>query len=262
MKTHTEVEATPVRTIAPLTKTIQFMVGFLILFLIYRTILLLSTSLDWTVTMLMVCLVMVMGSILTRKWIAKETWKQAVQQVGLGIPRWGAVLISLLVSVSLLFFFPIYSSQIHTSLPLNPRWPWMLLGVITGVGITEEILFRGFAFHFLNERWNFWKAATISMVLFALMHLLLLFWLPLVVAIAAIILSIIASFPMAYLFNKGNQTIWAGAILHSAALATSLFVIPEAVSVSLSLVWIIAILAAMLLVVLLARLFLRDPKYP
>jgi membrane protease YdiL (CAAX protease family) len=258
MKAHTEA-ADPIRTSVPLSNTVRFIVGFLILFLIYRTILLLSISLDWTITMLIVCVVVPLGAILTRKWITKETWKQAVQQVGLGIPRWGAVLISLLVSSLLMVFFPIYSSQTHIALPLNPNWPWVLLGVIAGVGITEEILFRGFAFHFLNERWSFWKAATISMVLFALMHLLLLFWLPVVIAIAAIILSIIASFPMAYLFIKGNQTVWAGAILHSAALATSLFVIPEAVSSSLSLVWIFTVLVAMILVVLLSRLFLRDP---
>jgi len=257
MHTHSESPA-PVRAAGLRSITAQFFVGFLILFLIFRTILLLSVSFDWTITMLVLCGIVLVGSVFTRKWIMKETWAQAARQVGLGAPRWSALLISIFASAVLLAFFPIYSSLTGTAIPLNPNWPWILLGVIAGVGITEETLFRGYAFHFLNERWSFWKAASVSMVLFALMHLLLFFWLPVFVAVAAVILSIIAAFPMAYLFNKSNQTIWAGAILHSAALATNLFVIQEEVSASLSLTWIAAVLAAMLLVVLLVRVFLRE----
>lgn len=259
MQTYQEPVA-PVRTTVPRSNTILFFVGFLILFLIYRAILLMSAKFDWTIIMVVDCATLVIGCILTRKWITTETWSQAAQQVGVGAPRWGAVLISLLGSAILLAFFPIYSSLTGIVLPLQPNWPLILIGVIAGVGIAEETLFRGYAFHYFNERWSFWRAATLSMVLFALMHLLLFLWLPVVVAMAAIILSIIAAYPMAYLFNKCNQTIWAGAILHSAALATNLFVISEAVSPSLMLVWVVCILAVMLLVVLLALVFLRDPK--
>jgi membrane protease YdiL (CAAX protease family) len=259
MQIRTEPTA-PVRASVPLSKTLLFLAGFLILFLVYRTLLLLSATIDWTITMLLVCGLVIIGSVLARKWITGETWAQATRQVGLGRPRWGAVWISLLGSVLLLSFFPLYSTITGTALSLKSNWFWILLGMVAGVGVSEETLFRGYAFHYLNERWSFWRAATISMVLFALMHLLLLFWMPFVLAVAAILLSIIAAYPMAYLFNKCNHTIWAGVLLHSIALATNLFVIPEAVSASLSLVWIVAVLVGMLLVVVLTFVFLRDPK--
>jgi hypothetical protein len=106
------------------------------------------------------------------------------------------------------------------------------------VGIAEETLFRGYAFNFLQEKRTFWKAATLSMILFGAMHLLLLLWLPMPIAIAAIILAIIAAYPTAYLFEIGSLTIWPSAILHTTALAPNLFEIPAESVVSLSLLWI------------------------
>ena len=68
--------------------------------------------------------------------------------------------------------------------------------------------------------------------------LLLLLWLPMPIAIAAIILAIIAAYPTAYLFEIGSLTIWPSAILHTTALAPNLFEIPAESVVSLSLLWI------------------------
>jgi membrane protease YdiL (CAAX protease family) len=126
------------------------------------------------------------------------------------------------------------------------------------VGVAEETLFRGYVFGFFREGFTFWKAATYSMFLFGAMHFLLLLWLPIPIAIAAILLSIISAYPTAYLFEQGNRTIWASAVMHSAALATNLFVIPDEISVPLSLLWIGVVLICLSLVFLAGRLFFRN----
>jgi membrane protease YdiL (CAAX protease family) len=158
----------------------------------------------------------------------------------------------------MLTFFPIYSRVTGVKLALQDNWVWILFGIITGIGIAEETLFRGYVFGFFREQFTFGKAATYSMLLFGAMHLLLLLWLPLSIAIAAILLAIIAAYPTAYLFEQGNRTIWASAIMHSAALATNLFVIPVEVSVSLSLLWIGVVLIGLFVVFLAGRLFFRN----
>jgi hypothetical protein len=95
------------------------------------------------------------------------------------------------------------------------------------------------------------------MVLFGAMHLLLLLWLPLPIAMAAIILAFIAAYPTAYLFESGNQTIWSPAILHTTALATNLFDIPAELTVSLSLLWIGVVVIGLFLVFVAGRVGLR-----
>jgi hypothetical protein len=96
------------------------------------------------------------------------------------------------------------------------------------------------------------------MLLFGAMHLLLLLWLPLPLAIAAIFLAILAAYPSAYLFEAGNRTIRPSAILHTTALATSLFEIPADQAVSLSLAWIGVVAISMLLTFVLGRWFLSK----
>jgi membrane protease YdiL (CAAX protease family) len=141
------------------------------------------------------------------------------------------------------------------ALPLQTHWPWILIGIVVGVGIAEETLFRGYVFGFLREKRTFLKAATLSMILFGTMHLLLLFWLPLPIAIAAIVLAILAAYPTAYLFETGNRTIWPSAILHTTALATNLFVIPPELTASISLLWIGIVVIGLTLVFVIGRLF-------
>jgi membrane protease YdiL (CAAX protease family) len=178
-------------------------------------------------------------------------------------PAVGMLLISVgtmvvAISVLMLAFFPLYASLANVDLPLRNNWHWILIGIIAGVGIAEETLFRGYAFNFLRKDHTFWKAATISMILFGAMHLLLLLWQPLPIAIAAIILAIIAAYPTAYLFETGNRTIWPSAILHSTALATNLFDIPVELTVLLSLLWIGVVVVGLFLVFVAGKLVLTS----
>ena len=90
----------------------------------------------------------------------------------------------------------------------------LIPGLFFQAGIAEETLFRGYLFGHIRQKYSFWKATFLASFPFILVHLILLFSLPLPIAIASIFLSVIISFPLARLFELGGKTIWAPAILH------------------------------------------------
>ena len=239
-------------------QTFPFLIAFIILFALFMGLGFLTTNIDWTWARILICIVVVSGATIAWSLIKKRPAAQSFRDVGFGVPNWRVVGIAVVLSALMLAFFPLYSSLTNVSLPLQSNWPWILIGIITGVGLAEETLFRGYVFNFLREKRTFWKAATLSMILFGAMHLFLLLWQPLPIAIAAIILAILAAYPTAYLFETGARTIWPPAILHSTALATNLFVIPEEMVSSLSLLWIGVVLIGLFLVFVAGRLVLRK----
>jgi membrane protease YdiL (CAAX protease family) len=241
-------------------QTTAFLLAFILLFALLSGLGFLTGDLDWTWGRILICLVVVSGAAIAWSLIKGKSLEQSLREIGFGVPRWRVIGISVLLSLLMLTFFPLYSSLTTVSLPLQNKWPWILIGIITGVGIAEETLFRGFAFHFLREKHPFWRAATLSMILFAVMHLLLMLWLPLPIAIAAIILAIIAAYPTAYLFETSNRTIWPSAVLHTTALSTNLFEIPTNRMISLSLLWIGVIMIGLFMVFLVGRLVLRQSE--
>jgi membrane protease YdiL (CAAX protease family) len=237
---------------------ILFLSAFIILFALFYGLSLLTSNFDWTWSRILICLVTVSGVTVAWSLIKNVSLAQSFRDVGFGIPNWRVMGIAVVISALMLVFFPLYSSLANVDLPLKSNWFWILIGIITGVGIAEETLFRGYVFGFLRETRTFMKAATLSMFLFGAMHLLLLLWLPLPVAIAAILLAIIAAYPTAYLFETGNRTIWPSAILHTTALATNLFEIPADLMIPLSLMWIGVIVIGMSLVFVAGKFLLGQ----
>jgi membrane protease YdiL (CAAX protease family) len=240
---------------------ILFLSAFIILFALFYGLSLLTSNFDWTWSRILICLVTVSGVTIAWSLIKKAPLAQSFRDVGFGIPNWRVMGIAIVISALMLAFFPLYSSLTGVALPLQTHWPWILIGIVVGVGIAEETLFRGYVFGFLREKRTFLKAATLSMILFGTMHLLLLFWLPLPIAIAAIVLAILAAYPTAYLFETGNRTIWPSAILHTTALATNLFQIPAELAVSLSLQWMGIVVIGLILVFVMGRLFREQAPF-
>lgn len=235
-----------------------FLLAFIVLFSLFYGLALLTANIDWTWSRILICLVTVGGVIMAWTLLLKVPPVQSVREVGFVVPDWRGMGIAVAFSALLLSFFPIYAVLAHVQLTLQNNWPWILVGLFTGVGIAEETLFRGFGFGFLRRKNSFWRAATQSMLLFGAMHFLLLLWLPLPVAVAAIILSILAAYPMAYLFENSNCSIWPSAILHTTAVVTNLFVIPPDFTVSFSLLWIAVLLVVLLLVFAACRIVFRG----
>ena len=109
---------------------------------------------------------------------------------------------------------PAFARVTGASVELSPGWSWLVPGLFGQAGVAEEVLFRGYLFRHMRQGRPFWRAAFLSAVPFVAVHLLLFLTLPWAVALAAVLLATVLSFPLAHLFELGGDTIWAPALVH------------------------------------------------
>jgi membrane protease YdiL (CAAX protease family) len=164
---------------------------------------------------------------------------QALRQLGYGRPRVRPIVVALLLSGVMLLFFPLLSLITGVRLSLNSGWLLTLAGIVVFNGLAEETLFRGYVFGHLRQKSTFLRAGLISLLFFAAAHLFLFVRNPFAIALAGTLVAVTAAFPMAYLFERGNYTIWAPVVLHVATHAIRLVAIPEAVYMPAVLAWLV-----------------------
>jgi membrane protease YdiL (CAAX protease family) len=163
---------------------------------------------------LLIGALVVAAVLLVERLLFGRPFAQGVRLVGLGRPAGTGMLAAVVVSLLLLATFPIYSSLAGARLQLYPGWLLLLPGLFAQAGIAEEVLFRGYLFGHLRQGRGFWRAALLSVPPFLLVHLPMFFYMPPAVAAAAVLTSLVISFPLARLFELGGRTIWAPAVLH------------------------------------------------
>jgi membrane protease YdiL (CAAX protease family) len=133
-------------------------------------------------------------------------------------------------------------------------WVWLIPGLFAQAGIAEETLFRGYLFGRLRTGRTFWRAAALSMVPFVAVHLVLFITMPFWVAMAALMLAVVTSFPMAQLFELGGSTIWPPALMHFVVQGTvKVTVLSGEASAAFPLVWMLASAVLPLFVFLVPR---------
>ncbi len=134
------------------------------------------------------------------------------EMLGLGC---GLMILSLAFNLVFGLFLGLFGLRIQPDLaPIFAQLssPWLLLiGGAVVAPIVEEIFFRGFIFAGLRPRHGWQRAAVISSVLFALIHLI-----P-----TAIIPIFILGYIFAYLYHRSNS-IWPAILMHSATNALAL----------------------------------------
>jgi membrane protease YdiL (CAAX protease family) len=157
----------------------------------------------------------VLGSLFAIEWaLFGKMPAEATRSLGLGPPVATGALAALCVCALLFAVIPIYAALRGASLSMYPGWASLLPGLFAQAGIAEEALFRGYLFGRLRKGRGFWSAALLATVPFILVHLILFATMPWPVALAAVLLSTIISFPLARLFELGGNTVWAPALLH------------------------------------------------
>ena len=178
--------------------------------------------------------------------------REALGCLGFGRPAAVGLGAALTVCLLLLAVIPVYAALRGASVAFYPGWQWLLPGLFAQAGIAEEALFRGYLFGRLRRGRSFWRAVALAMAPFVLVHLILFMTMPWPVALAAVLLSVVMSFPLAYLFELGGNTIWPPALLH--------FTVQGAIKVmevpgeaALPLVWMAACAAFPFLVFLVRR---------
>ena len=83
-------------------------------------------------------------------------------------PKWGKSVIALLLEVLILLLEALI---LHGEIKVRPDFiPATLIGGVAFVGITEEVLFRGFLLNAMLKKLKLWPAVMINAALFALIH--------------------------------------------------------------------------------------------
>ena len=231
----------PEASVQPANRAIFFIVvGCAVMFLILHLGLTwLDGKADATWSRIGVTAVMLTVALIFQRLVFKVGPGKALRMLGYGPVDLRAVLVAAIISVVLLSYFPIFTALTGVSIRLNKDWLWMLLGIVAVQGFSEETLFRGYVFGNLRKLGiPFRRSGFISMAVFALVHLVLFTQFPFIVALLSTLVALAYAFPTAYLFERGNRTIWAPVLLHITTSAIRLVDIPEASYMLAASVWI------------------------
>jgi membrane protease YdiL (CAAX protease family) len=201
----------------------------------------LSAAFDQTWAAMLTTMIMLTVAVILEKLFFKRGLAQGLSALGFGRSTAGALSVAGMIVALMLAFFPIYSFSTGAQISLKSGWWWILLSIVVFNGIGEETLFRGFVFGGLRRdaSLSFRWAGFISMIIFAAVHLLLFLGNPFLVGLLGTIIAIASAFPMAYLFERGNNTIWAPVVLHTGTHAIRLVDIPEPYYLTAVAIWLV-----------------------
>jgi len=199
----------------------------------------------------------VAATLAVQRLLFSQSVRLAAVAVGLGRPRAKGLVAAGGIGLMLLCIVPLFARATSGSVDLVPGWAALVPGLFAQAGVAEETLFRGYLFGRLRRGRSFWQAASVSMLPFVGVHVFLFFTMPWPIALAAVLLAVAISFPLAHLFEVGGATIWAPALLHFVVQGTVKIVVMSGDSVSL---FPIAWIAASGVVPMFALLVARPPR--
>ena len=179
--------------------------------------------------------------------------------MGLVAPRWRAVGVALFVSLPMWLFLPIYGWATGIPIALNPDWLAILLGVILVNGLAEEFIHRAYVFGNLRRERSFATAAWISAAIFAAQHLYLMINMGPVAGGASVLLALLLAFPLAFIYERGGNSLAGPAILHTSSNAPMMLFVTPAVAAQVILPYMALVLASIYLTFLFHR-WLGAPK--
>ncbi|HMQ52604.1 MAG TPA: CPBP family intramembrane metalloprotease [Anaerolineae bacterium] len=194
------------------------------------------------------------ATLVAERWLFSRTWRQAGQAVGFVRTRLPAVAVALLVSLPMWLFLPLLAWLQATPIQLQPDWFALLLGVMLVNGLTEEVLHRGFVFGHLQQEHSFSRAATLSALLFAAQHLYLIFTIGWLAGLASVVLAALLTFPLAYSYARGGNSLSGPAILHTSSNAPMIILaLPPSFGASVLVPYMGVVLVSIYLVFILDR---------
>ena len=191
----------------------RLLVGLVLVFALFQYLGLALGS-DRGQSGVIVALLVVGATLAIERAVFGQDISSAVRSLGLGLPKARGLVVVAAVCIVLVLVVVVFSRTAGVSTVFLPGWRWLLPGLFAQGGIAEEVLFRGYLFGRLRRGRSFWRATGLSMLPFAGVHLLLFTTMPWPIALAALLLSVVLSVPLAHLFELGGATIWAPAILH------------------------------------------------
>ena len=147
----------------------------------------------------------------------------ALGALGFGRPNRTPLAISAVVSVILVVSLPLVFRLAGADFVLPDNWFALALGIVVLNGFAEETIYRGYLFGRLRRGRTFWKAVLIGIALHTLAHVPLMATAGIAVGLSGMVVAALAFPAMAYLYERGANTIWALAALHA---TVNLIVVP------------------------------------
>jgi membrane protease YdiL (CAAX protease family) len=186
--------------------------------------------------------VIVFGALLLLlKRNSKSSLNKIISETGLKKSSLKSISPGIIISIVLVLAYPLLSLLLNAKIMLAKNWLLNLAGLFLTGGLTEEMLFRGYLFGSLRRKISFRKAVLISAICFTLAHLVMFTYMDWPVALLSTLLAVATSVPLAFLFEKGNNTVWSPAIVHTAIRAIGLVVtVDEKYFMQFSMMWIAA----------------------
>lgn len=197
-------------------KIILIITGYLILYGVFELMAKLTGDTTLPRNALLITICVLAAAVVAELVFFKSKFSELVKVLGLGKPDAKAIIASLVITLSLFLCYPLITLITGYNFIIPDNWLMLAIGVFALHGTAEEVLYRGFLFRCLREGRSFWKAAWIAVILFSVAHIPILINQGLLVGGMAVSLAIVSSFPFSYLYEKGNNTVWAPAIVHAA----------------------------------------------
>ncbi|MCB9101969.1 MAG: CPBP family intramembrane metalloprotease [Anaerolineales bacterium] len=208
----------------------------------------------------LLCVWGVGATLVFERLLFSGSWRQTWQRVGFVRVRRSMVLVALLVSLPMWLFLPLLAWLQDTPIQLRPDGWALLVGVILVNGITEEVIHRGFVFGHLRPDRSFGSAAMLSALLFAGQHLYLIFTLGWISGLASVLLGALLTFPLAYSYAHGGNSLGGPAILHTSSNAPMIILaLPPTLLTTALLPYMGVVLVSIYLVFILDR-YLDNPS--
>jgi len=150
--------------------------------------------------------------------LSKQSLGHSLEALGLGKLHPLQLAAAFLATAPLWIAYVAIFQFLKVSSTPAPQWPLLIIKFIVSQGIAEEVVFRGFVFRRLSVGRSFTSAATISAVVFSLIHLVGLihgFSHEVLIGVAvSVTFSFLLAYPLAYLFHHGRGVIWGPALWH------------------------------------------------
>ncbi len=140
------------------------------------------------------------------------------RSVGLQPASWRSLLLGLIAGLPLLFGYGLIFGIFGVDYTTVPYVGLVITKFVIAQGIAEEVIFRGFVFGRLRTGRSFVRAATLSAIVFAVVHLsnfLHGFSTQVIIGvITSTLFAFVLAYPASLLFERSGQTIWPFAITH------------------------------------------------
>jgi membrane protease YdiL (CAAX protease family) len=213
----TTLTATPANQLKTAYGVGRIVLGFVVIYAVYFASALPLAQVEPTLSAVARTLITLVAVVGVEMSLFGQPAAVATNRLGLSKTSWRWLGVAAVAGAPLVLFFPINSALTGTGWSLPTGWLWTYLGYVAVSGLAEEVMFRAFLFGRLRAGRGFWAAATLSMLAFSAVHLLLFLRLNVFVATAALLLAALGAYPLAYLYERAGGSVWPCVVLHSLA---------------------------------------------